>query len=436
MADRYVWSGATGTGTGADWTNAHTSITTAITAGAAGDRYFIAHDHAETLTATITWKGTITAPDSLICVDRAGSNSYADLRTTATISFNVTAAVTFGGVLGYCYGVVWNIGTSTTANFGISFGSSNGARKAERCTFNFGSTGTGSKTIGGTGLVLVNCNVSYAANASSILSAQGTPQIINEPGFPFLTGTVSRVGAGGMIMANLNASSTELRGLDLSGIGGRIWQSGSYGIHRAVNCKLSTTTLSSLHWGCDTHVIYFEVANCSVAGAMVPDTRMGRGGTLTVETVVVRTDGASDGTTPVSWKIVPTTDNRAEVPFETFEGVIWNETVGSPKTLTVHVINGDGVTLTDEDIYVDVEYLSDANVPASSRSADAVATLSSPVAQADDSATAWTTTGLTTPVKQKLEVTFTPQMKGLIRWRVKYAKTSTTVYVCPKADLT
>ena len=34
----------------------------------------------------------------------------------------------------------------------------------------------------------------------------------------------------------------------------------------------------------------------------------------------------------------------------------------------------------------------------------------------------WTTTGLTTPVKQKIAITFTPQMKGYFRIVFKVAK--------------
>jgi hypothetical protein len=73
MALRYVWSGAAGTGSGADWTNAHTTLSAAITAGAAGDTYYVAHDHAESVATALTlgFKGTIQSPDRVLCVNRA-----------------------------------------------------------------------------------------------------------------------------------------------------------------------------------------------------------------------------------------------------------------------------------------------------------------------------------------------------------------------------
>jgi hypothetical protein len=46
----------------------------------------------------------------------------------------------------------------------------------------------------------------------------------------------------------------------------------------------------------------------------------------------------------------------------------------------------------------------------------------------------WTTTGLSSPVKQKMESTFTPQEKGTYIARVCLGRASTTLYVCPKID--
>jgi hypothetical protein len=40
---------------------------------------------------------------------------------------------------------------------------------------------------------------------------------------------------------------------------------------------------------------------------------------------------------------------------------------------------------------------------------------------------------LTTPVKQELSVTFTPEEKGPIRFRVMLGKASTVMYLCPEA---
>ena len=99
MANRYVWSGATGTATGASWANAHTTIQSAIAAGAAGDTYFVAHDHAQTAASSISISpnGSQGSPDRFICVNRAGSVPpvAADLRDTASVTTTGAANITF-----------------------------------------------------------------------------------------------------------------------------------------------------------------------------------------------------------------------------------------------------------------------------------------------------------------------------------------------------
>ena len=54
MAIYYVYSGAAGAGTGADWANAYTTLTTAVSGKAAGDVFYIAHDHAESTAGRVT----------------------------------------------------------------------------------------------------------------------------------------------------------------------------------------------------------------------------------------------------------------------------------------------------------------------------------------------------------------------------------------------
>src|SRR5580765_4027333 len=92
MAVYYVWSGATGTGTGASWANAFTTLTTAFVTEAAGDTLYVAHDHAESSASavTLTSSGTTTAWTKVICVNRAGSvppvasDRMATAQTTST----------------------------------------------------------------------------------------------------------------------------------------------------------------------------------------------------------------------------------------------------------------------------------------------------------------------------------------------------------------
>lgn len=179
-----------------------------------------------------------------------------------------------------------------------------------------------------------------------------------------------------------------------------------------------------------------DVIGCHSTTNVRRDERYQYQGTLTTETTIIRTGGASDGTTAFSWKIVPTVNNKRDFPFETFEGTLWNTATGAAKTLTVHTVC-DNVTLTDAEVWLEVEYLASSATPVSSLLTDANATVLTTAANQATSTETWTTTGLVTPVRQKLEVTFTPQMAGPIRWKVKVARATATpaIYVCPKADL-
>ena len=138
------------------------------------------------------------------------------------------------------------------------------------------------------------------------------------------------------------------------------------------------------------------------------------------ETTIVRTGGASDGTTPIAWKIVTTANCTYSLPFECPPIAIWNDTTGSAVTATVEGIWGGGAVPHDDEIWLDVEYLGDASSPQGSFVNDGKADLLTTAANQTSSSETWG--GSTT--KFKLAVTFTPQQKGWVYARVKCAKAS------------
>jgi hypothetical protein len=155
-------------------------------------------------------------------------------------------------------------------------------------------------------------------------------------------------------------------------------------------------------------------------------------GILTTETTIVRTGGASDGTTPVSWKIVTTANSQKELPFECLPITIWNETVGSAITVTIQGIWGGGSVPNNDDIWIDVQYLGTSGYPLSSKATCGKAdSLASGAGLAAGSGT-WG--GSTT--KFAMAATFTPQEKGPITIYVRAALASTTFYIDPKPVIT
>lgn len=440
MANRYVYSGAGGAGTGADWANAHTTLSAAITASSAGDAFFVASDHSHNYggTTNLTFKGTAAAPDRILSVDRAGSVPpvAADLLAGAiegTSAASSTLSIAGGSF--YCYGLTLAPGSGQSTTCNLNLGSGSGARVFDTCEFHLLSTGSASRlTLGGSAtmdLVLSKPKFKFASTSQSVTVA-GPTTITGDP-------AASLLAAGSSVPTSLVTASSapegvvQIAGVDISAITGAVPAiTSNAGLFRLANCKLHASATFGTPTGA---VARIEVIGCNNGGPTTDNRIYDYKGTLTTETTIKRTAGASDGTTAHSWKIVTTANAERDFPFETFEGVLWNDATGASKTLTVHTVT-DNVTLTDAEVWLEVEYLGSSGSPISTMITDANATVLTTAAnQASDSGEAWTTTGLTTPVKQKLEVTFTPQMAGPIRWRVKVAKVSTTVYVCPKPDL-
>jgi hypothetical protein len=154
-------------------------------------------------------------------------------------------------------------------------------------------------------------------------------------------------------------------------------------------------------------------------------------GTLDHEVTIVRTGGASDGTTPLSWKVTTTANCNYSMPFECPPIAIWNDTTGSAVTATVEGIWGGGAVPNDDDVWLDVEYLGDSSSPQGSFVNDGKANLLASAAGQTSSSETWG--GSTT--KFKLNVSFTAQQKGWVYGRIKVGKASTTVYIDPLVTL-
>jgi hypothetical protein len=433
-----VWTEVTGSSTynsASSYAAPHARTVNAIAWGAAGDDYYFPASHAETRanTLTITFNGTSTAPDRALCVDSSGV-----LTTGASITVTGNFALTLAGVV-YGYGITFNCGTGSSASANLNISNANGSIQTwEACAFNLITTSGSAGIVTGGGsasslATLVNCTLSFGATGQSLKLGSSKTTIASKPGSVFVTGATVPT----TLVSTQNAGAAlVMSGLDLSasGSGVTLFGASSLAVANIVNCKLNASVTVA---ATPTNALFIgpDLIGCNSTTNVERNERYRYQGTLTTELTIIRTAGASDGTTAYSWKIVTTANSKRTFPFETFEGAIWNDAIGSPLTLTVHTVT-DNVTLTDAEIWVEVEYLGSSATPVATLITDANATvLTTPANQTSDSGTAWTTTDLGTPVKQQLNVTFTPQMKGPVRFRVKVAKASTTVYVDPKADL-
>jgi hypothetical protein len=383
--------------------------------------------------------GTAASPLKIICVDNAGTVPpvSADLRTTATITTTGAFSIILIGDSLYCYGISFYAGTGAV-DASISLHTAGGTDFGvyEACSFNIPATGTASSFIrvgatttnAATKTIWDNCTVSFGATAQSIvvvsyLEWKNTPTAIT----------------GATIPTNLfyNALSTAINsiavvdGVDLSAAGaGKTLVAANTisGEYIFKNCKLggSVTVAATPTVVAGAHVSLC-VSDSGDTGYR--QERYQYEGTLSTETTIVRTSGASDGQTSVAWKMVSSANSEWHSPLKSFEIAIWNTAVGSSKTATIEIVN-DGVTLQSDDIWMDVQYLGTAGFPLASKATTRADVLSAG-ANLTTSAVTWTTTGLGSPVKQYMQATFTPQEIGYIRATVYVARASTTVYIDP-----
>lgn len=437
MADRYVWNAAAGSGTGATWANAHTTMAAAITASTAGDRFFVAHDHAETTAAALplTFKGTQAAPDQIICANRAGSVPpvSADLRTTGTVSTTAAASnITINGTF-YCYGLTFQAGSVASAA-NIVIGTAAGKCTFKNCNLTLNNT-NGASTIT-FGPAAISTQTSIAFNDVKLKFNNVTQSLVGASGlrFDWVGGSVDAAGTvpTTLITSGTRAGAMYLEGVDLSALG-----SGktifaiqtSYISCSLKDCKLGTSVTVAVTPS--NQASRLLLVRCDSGDTNYRQELYAYEGTLTTETTIVRTGGASDGTTLISWKVVTTANSKWQAPCELYPITIWNETVGSSITLTVECIAS--AVLNNDDIWMDIEYLGTSGFPlgnfATSGKADILATNAA-------NPTSTQTWGGALTGKFKLTKAITPQEKGPITVYVKVGKASQTVYVDPKITVT
>ena len=198
------------------------------------------------------------------------------------------------------------------------------------------------------------------------------------------------------------------------------------------NCKMPASWSGSINSGTPDFGTELSLFNCSSSDINYVLEKSETFGTIVHETTLVKSGGASDGTTSISWDM--TTNADAEWSHQTLDSpeiVRWNSTVGSSVTITVDILHDSLTNLQDDEVWLEVQYLGTSGFPLSLFADDAAATYTTTAADQTTSAASWTTTGMTNPNEQKLAVTITPQEIGYFIAKVKVAKASYTIYVDP-----
>ncbi len=206
-----------------------------------------------------------------------------------------------------------------------------------------------------------------------------------------------------------------------------------YGSITFRNIKLPANWTGKLLGGAPANVSFRAIMHNATSGTTVyPMWEEDYAGKAVHESVVVKSGGANNGA-PFSWKVTTSaTASYPAVPFRSPEiPALWNTVVGSPVTVSIDIVRDSATDLTDGEIWLAVQYGAETGAMTTFISSAKVSVLAAAVAVPVSTET-WTTTGLATPRKQRLSVTFTPARAGFIQGWVATAKPSTTLFIDPK----
>jgi hypothetical protein len=423
---------------GLTWANAKATLVGALAVAAAGERIWVSQVHAETQATSMTpiSAGTAAAPVEILCGNDAAEPPTA-LATTATITTTGTSGISFVG-FAYIYGITFSAGTGAV-NAAINFSATSPwGYTLEQCSLQLLTSGalthlnigSGGGTSDDQCLTLINTTIRLAPVAGCRVFVVSSRLLMR--GGSFITESTPTI-----VFSNVQVSVATVRlvGVDLS-----LWGAGKSLVNAAVacaavysfeHCKLgaSVALVSGASPGPGGPIVLMD--NCDSADTQYRMQLHSYEGDAYSETTIVRTGGASNGNTPLAHKLVSSAGRKFHTPLYGPELVVWNNTTGGAKTITVEIIHDSVTPLTDAEVWLEVGYLGTSGFPLALFAHDRAADILATPANQTSSSVAWTTTGITNVNKQKLAVTVTPQETGIFRCRVALAKASYTVYVDP-----
>lgn len=322
MTAFYVNSGASGLNNGTSWTDAYTTLGSAVTAATGdGDIIYVHQTHNEELAADTSY--TLANNIRIICSNDTSNTPPQTLGSQGTSYWignsTTNRSVTFTGKYKlFCYGLTLRIAGSTTDH--INIGIEGHHYEFENCYFWQGNTGTNSRINLGDAdtndpvyLLFKNCTFRFAATAQAFLLYSYAV---------FIGCSISSSGSAVTTLFKKDTSKmirAEFINCDLSHITGTLID--NFDISEVVfifsNCKLGsgvtviaaqTTTgkqsVNAFLYNCSSGDQHYHIGHYDALGSTICDTG------------IRASDGASyDGTNRLSWKIVTTANCSYYTPY-------------------------------------------------------------------------------------------------------------------------
>jgi hypothetical protein len=402
---------------------------------AVGDRVFVSSDHSESLpSGALAPNYRSNAASSafgliqVVSVNRAGSMPpvAADVQSGATIINNNNVVLLLDA---YC-SLFWQglTFTQTTAN---NLHLNAGGQKAQtfkNCALKL--------TNSSTSVRLASAGAVRATLDNTTLQFGSASQSVGAGSFPFDLIWLNTPAAisGATIPATLfipnRALSVTCRGVDLSAITGKLYDNGGSADTAKIlldSCKIASG-VSRIGSSFNPATDEIELVNC-YDGTNVINERYTPVGTITTDRSTTLSGGAQDDIGAYSLKLASSSQaDKLVLPLNSFWLDIENTLIGSSRTATVEIISSG--SLNNDDISLLLEYMGTSGSSVASLATSLPAVLATPTVLTTSSVT-WNNSPAT-PVKQKLQVTFTPQRAGRVRGLVKLGKPNTTAWINPQ----
>lgn len=438
MSNYYVRSAAAGAADGTTWADAYTTLAAAISGKTNADTIWVANDHAETQATAMTLTLPTAPGMKILCVNTNVTEPPTGLATTATVTTTSASNIDLIG-FAYFYGIIFSAG-SGASSASITLGASAVAAGLvfDSCKFSLAATSAGNRIhIGVTNSTGADDMLVDLINPVFLFSATGHTILLKNSIIRISGMTIDGSGSTPTTLFTNNSGAPTTVLVEASDLSGEVFTNLvsvaglTQGDITFRNCKMPafTSVVTGTNPGPGGTIV--RMHNCDSADTNYRFAEHSYLGSVVNEQTLVRTGGASDGTTAMSFEMVSSSGTLLFHPLVSPEIVQWNDTTGSAKTVTVEILHDSATALTDAEIWIEVIYLGTSGFPQgtiiSDRATDVFAT---PANQTSSSET-WTTTGMANPNKQKLAVTFTPQEKGYFVAQVHLAKGSYTVYVDP-----
>lgn len=404
---------------------------------AAGDSVYIDDGHNENAIYTnnqyvVKGSTTLNAPVKIYCVDKTADT----LSTGAYVYSGHSAALLFRGAV-YSYGIKYG------ALYGITIGTTDlgytileGSGTTTLLVIASGRTLTWIANTTEEKLTIINGSIEFAAVNAYIFPT-------NYGSLLWEGGSVISTGGVGVTKLFDGTSSTYhrhavIKNVDLSGVGNGAVATSLVDVADGVfenitfeRCKLPTDagfTLTVGAWQGPSGRV--RLHHCSSDNKTYDFYEESYEGSVQDETTIVRTGGATDGTTPQSWKMVSSANTVDRInalcspPITT-----WTSSTTS-KVFTLEIVYDSLTNLQNDEVWAELEAPADNTSGLGQFVTSRAAPLATPADLSASTAT-WTTTGLTNPNTDKLQVTATPGKAGPVTMRACVAKASTTIYADP-----